>query len=165
MKVATLAIIRRDNQVLLGFRKTGEIGQAILNGPGGKCEPDESPLDCVIRETKEEVGIELDRDKLEKVAVIIFHVDNKPAYYVHVFRTSNFVGEPVETVEMVPEWYHIDHLPFNQMFESDRAWWPRALGDEVPFRAKVYYHGQAKELDRVVFCDSKLEPQQNLFVS
>lgn len=155
MKIATLAIIRRDHQVLLGYKKTGEIGQNILNGPGGKCLPDESPLDCVIRETKEEVGIELDRESLEKVAVITFHFNNEPAYYVHVFRADKFLGEPRETDEMVPEWHDVDRLPFDQMFDSDRDWWPVALSHQVPFQGKVYYRDQAEKVTRVVLRSGK----------
>ena len=40
MKIATLGIITRGNQVLLGLKQGGsEIGDGTLNGPGGKHEP------------------------------------------------------------------------------------------------------------------------------
>ncbi|MHB8660588.1 MAG: 8-oxo-dGTP diphosphatase [Minisyncoccota bacterium] len=145
MKTATVVIITQGDKILLG-RKQGspEIGAGTLNGPGGKMEPfDKTILDCVIRETEEELGIALDPAKIEKVAIITFYVAGEPYQEVHFYRTSSFSGEPHETDSMVPEWHDIDKVPFERMLESDPYWFPQLLHGEK-FRTNVYYREKAK---------------------
>ncbi|KXJ98477.1 MAG: hypothetical protein UZ19_OD1000681 [Parcubacteria bacterium OLB19] len=150
MKIATLALIIRNNQILLGYKKKGEIGQETLNGPGGKKEDNESLEKCLVRETQEEVGITLDIDRLEKVGIITFFNAETPDFEVHIFRTEYFLGTPIETLDMVPDWYNIDNLPLDKMLESDREWFPRMANGEK-FDARVYYRSRAKDFDRIEF--------------
>ena len=51
--VANLVFLTRGQEVLLIHKKTG-LGAGKINGPGGKLEPGESPLEGAIREV--EVG-------------------------------------------------------------------------------------------------------------
>ncbi|HEY6018811.1 MAG TPA: NUDIX domain-containing protein, partial [Candidatus Paceibacterota bacterium] len=128
MKYATLAIIEKDGQVLLGYKKKGveEISD-ILNGPGGKVETGETPEQCVVRETEDELGILLDIYSLEKVALITFLAGGIADFIVHVYRTSVFMGEPQETRVMVPHWFPIIAIPYERMLEGDREWFPNVL--------------------------------------
>lgn len=150
MKIATLALILQGDTVLLGYKKKGEIGAHTLNGPGGKCEEGETPVECVIRETVEEVGIKLFPEHLEETALITFYAAGVPDFKVHIFRTSMFSGIPAETADMVPGWYDIHNLPLDQMLESDREWILRAIRGSR-FEANVYYKKRAAEFDRVEF--------------
>ena len=150
MKIATLAIILRGNEVLLGLKKGGEIGSNTLNGPGGKCKKDETPIECVIRETKEEVGIELDRAHLVETAVITFYAAGIPDFEVHIFRTRMFSGTPIETAEMIPGWCNTNDLPIERMLESDRKWFVKAINGDK-FRANVYYRGRASGFISIKF--------------
>ncbi len=138
MKRATLALITRDGRVLLGRKKEAEIGTGTWNGPGGKMEEGETPLACVIRETYEEVGVTLHPDSLTEIATILFTIGGEKKFLVHVFRTDTHDGDPVESDEMVPAWHAIDALPYEEMLESDAAWFPKALSGE-PFAARVAY--------------------------
>ena len=52
--LATILFIIKDGQVLLIEKKTG-LGAGKINGPGGKIEPGETPLEAAIRETQEEL--------------------------------------------------------------------------------------------------------------
>lgn len=58
------AVIRQNGQTLICSRpKNSSLGD-FMEFPGGKCEPDESPEDCIVREIREELGaaiIPLDR--------------------------------------------------------------------------------------------------------
>ena len=150
MKVATLAIIIKNNQVLLGFKKKGEIGSQTINGPGGKVEAGETLEECLVRETREEVGVELDENKLEKTAVITFFVKEVPDFEVHIFRTSSFSGTPKETLDMIPAFYDVDALPFDKMLESDRDWFEKAIRGER-FNARVYYNERASGFKKIEF--------------
>lgn len=151
MKKATLAIIIRDEKLLLG-RKQGdpEIGAGTLNGPGGKLEPNESLLDCLVREIREEVAIEIDRTSAKKVAIVTFFVTSVPDFEVHVYRADRFSGEPRETEAMIPEWHALDHIPYDRMLEADSHFFPRLLAGET-FNANVYYREKAKGFEGIEF--------------
>jgi 8-oxo-dGTP diphosphatase len=151
MKIATLGIITRGNQVLLGLKQGGsEIGDGTLNGPGGKKEPDETILECLLRETEEEVGIVLNPEQVEKLAIITFHAAGVSDFQVHVYRSSSFSGEPHETSSMIPGWYDVHTFPIDRMLESDRAWFPLVIRGKK-FRANVYYRERAKGFIRIEF--------------
>jgi len=55
-EVATLLFVARAGEVLLIRKKRG-LGAGKINGPGGRLEENETPLECAIRETQEELLI------------------------------------------------------------------------------------------------------------
>jgi len=150
MKIATLGIIVRNGKVLLGERKRGEIGTGVLSSPGGKLDRGETPTACVIRETREELGIELDFSALRLVAVISFFAADKLDFCVYVYLAEAFHGELKETADMIPEWHPLESLPFDRMYESDKHWFLKAARGEE-FRANVYYRGRAEGFDHIDF--------------
>ncbi|MCR4275793.1 MAG: NUDIX domain-containing protein [Candidatus Parcubacteria bacterium] len=150
MKIATLGIVLQNGTVLLGEKKKGEIGTGVLSGPGGKLDPGETLPECLVRETREELKIELDPASLELVAIIDFYAAGEIDFCVYVYRTETFFGELEETADMIPAWYPLDNLPYDRMFDSDRHWFARAACGEK-FRANVYYRERAKDFDRIEF--------------
>jgi len=57
--VAACALIDPDNRVLIAQRPEGKAMAGLWEFPGGKIEPGETPEDCLIREFREELEIEL----------------------------------------------------------------------------------------------------------
>ncbi|WP_343207512.1 bifunctional GNAT family N-acetyltransferase/(deoxy)nucleoside triphosphate pyrophosphohydrolase [Ameyamaea chiangmaiensis] len=57
--VAAAALLDRDNRVLLARRPEGKPMAGLWEFPGGKIEQDETPEDALIRELREELGIEV----------------------------------------------------------------------------------------------------------
>ena len=53
-ETATLMFVIRNDEVLLIRKKRG-LGAGKMNGPGGRIEQGETPLQCAIRETEEEL--------------------------------------------------------------------------------------------------------------
>lgn len=130
MKKATLVFIQRGEEVLLGMKKTGEIGQRTWNGPGGKIEPGETAIECLIREAREELGVTLRAEDLTHQAEILFRNSEGSDFLVEIFVTTRFEGEPEETADMIPAWFHREELPFTQMLSGDRDWIPRVLAGD-----------------------------------
>nr|CAD7263019.1 unnamed protein product [Timema shepardi] len=124
-KVLTLAIIRDSGNVLLGMKKRG-FGKGKWNGFGGKVELGETIHQAAMRELQEECGLHV--DEMDRVGLLEFQFEGDPVLLeVHVFTTTNFKGEPVETDEMFPKWFPIDQIPFDKMWLDDRIWFPLLL--------------------------------------
>jgi 8-oxo-dGTP diphosphatase len=140
MRQQTLAFITdvTAHAVLLGEKKSGEIGTGTVNGPGGGIEQGETAIDCIIRETQEEFGITLFRTALLDVGTITSYINGKPFARVYLFWTHVWSGTPIETDSMTPQWMRMPQLPYERMLGGDRHWFPRALKREK-FNAEVHY--------------------------
>lgn len=124
-KIHTLCIICQHPRILLGMKKRG-FGEGKWNGFGGKVVPGETIEEAARRELKEEAGIEAGR--LEKLGILEFEFIGEPdTLEVHIFRSDDFSGEPTESEEMRPQWFHVDDTPFGQMWLDDRYWLPLFL--------------------------------------
>jgi len=53
------AIIEKDGLILLAQRGNGMDRHGKWEFPGGKLETDETPDECIVREIKEELGVEI----------------------------------------------------------------------------------------------------------
>jgi len=54
---ATLCEIVHGGRLLLQRKSAGRFGEGKWNGPGGKVQPGETPLECVVREVRDETGL------------------------------------------------------------------------------------------------------------
>lgn len=89
-------------------------------------EDGETIEEAAAREMREEAGLEA--VAMEKSGVIDFEFENDTKVLeVHIFRVTKFGGEPLETEEMKPQWFHIDEIPFEQMWPDDAYWLPLLL--------------------------------------
>ena len=59
------AIIRHNSKILLCQRKTGALA-GKWEFPGGKLENGESPEECLVREVREELGVEIAVERIYK---------------------------------------------------------------------------------------------------
>lgn len=124
MPVATLCVIYDHHQkkLLLAYKKKG-FGQGLWNSPGGKPEKNESIETTAIRETAEEIGLQI--HQIEPAGDLIFHHPagtEFPLLKVCVFRALKWSGQIQETAEMKPQWFAINNLPFSQMWPDDIYW-------------------------------------------
>lgn len=56
--VAACALVDTDGRVLIAQRPEGKQLAGLWEFPGGKVEPGETPEECLIRELREEIGVE-----------------------------------------------------------------------------------------------------------
>lgn len=70
---ATLCYLREGGKTLFLYRNKGEkdIHNGLYVAPGGKTEPGERGIDCIMREFLEETGLTLKDPRLRQV--ITFH--------------------------------------------------------------------------------------------
>jgi 8-oxo-dGTP diphosphatase len=118
---ATLLFIVREEKILLIHKKRG-FGAGKINGPGGKVDPGETPLESALRETFEELGIK----PLGTEASGELHFQFRDGFSLHctVFLAHAFEGEPQETDEALPFWISLDAIPYDKMWADDRYWLP-----------------------------------------
>lgn len=116
-------------EVCLAMKKRG-FGLGRWNGAGGKVAEGESIEDAVRRETKEEIGVDV--EKMEKVGEITFRFKFKPEFdqLVHVYITDDWQGEPTESEEMNPKWHKVEDIPYTLMWPDDMFWLPKVLEDK-----------------------------------
>ncbi len=60
MKEVTAAILRKEDKVLIAQRAPGENLAGKWEFPGGKIEPGETPQECLKREIREELDVDID---------------------------------------------------------------------------------------------------------
>ena len=135
-KILTLCIIHQYPRVLLGMKKRG-FGAGRWNGFGGKVGEVEAIEEAAKREVQEEAGIAV--AAIEPAGMLEFSWDGKPEILeVHIFRATEFTGEPQETEEMRPQWFHTDEIPFDAMWPDDRYWMPLFLAGKK-FRGRFIF--------------------------
>lgn len=140
-QLTTLAIIRRDDQVLLAMKKHGH-GAGWWNGYGGKVEPGETVETAMVRELREESGLIAKTYRPRGVLEFYFDGTDK-IVEMHIFEVTKYQGEPVETDEMAPKWFALTDIPYDRMWPADRGWMELYFaGHDVA--GKAVFDGQTK---------------------
>ncbi len=123
-QIATLVFVISGERVLLIHKKRG-LGAGKINGPGGRIDPGESPLECAVREVQEELRVT--PIGLAQSGELLFQFTDGLSIHVTVFMASGCIGEPQETEEAKPLWAPLDKIPYEQMWADDRLWIPLML--------------------------------------
>ena len=136
-KIMTLCMVHKHPQVLLGMKKRG-FSKGRWNGFGGKLKENETPEENVIQELKEECRI-IAKD-IQKKTVLNFFFEHEPEEYieVNVFGVYDFEGEPRESEEMIPKWFHIDEIPYDLMWPDD-IYWHNLFFSGKKFKGNFYF--------------------------
>ncbi len=155
-KLATLAYIRHEDEVLLLYRnkKKNDFHEGKYIGIGGRLEPGETPLECVIREVKEESGYSFSNTDIQFRGYIYFDEVNRdktnedlPAFNWLVFIYSAFVLEKKSFVN--PEgdlrWFFVKDIPYDRMWGGDRIFTPKILETNEIIEGKFLY-----DVDKII---------------
>lgn len=142
MKQTTLCYLVSEGRCLMLHRtkKDHDASHDKWIGVGGKCEGDESPDECMIREVREETGLEVTAWRYR--GIVTFVSDIWPCEYMHLFEATAWQGQQVECDEGDLQWVSIDRLFDLQLWPGDRIFLSLMHHREQPFFSlKLVYRG------------------------
>jgi len=92
MLVVAAALTDRDGRVLMAQRPADKQHGGLWEFPGGKVEAGEVPKAALVRELREELGIEIDPDALDAVA--FSESPGERHVVLMLYRCRSWRGEP-----------------------------------------------------------------------
>jgi 8-oxo-dGTP diphosphatase len=150
MILATLCYLKHDGRTLMIHRdkRPDDMHFGKWNGLGGKFEPGETPEECVVRELREESGLEIARPRLH--GLLIFPGFKGDDWYVFVFTATDFNGELAESPEGELRWIPDENLEDLPLWPSDHIFLPWLRKGKF-FSARFIYQGDEMKDYTVAF--------------
>ena len=142
MKQTTLCYIEENEAYLMLHRvkKINDENKDKWVGVGGKLEYGESPFDCVRREAKEEVGVEL--TGLTYRGIITFVSNEFGTEYMHLFHAKGYSGSIAESCdEGIPKWVKKKDIEDLNIWEGDKIFLKLLDSEGRFFSLKLVYDG------------------------
>lgn len=140
---STLCYIKKDNKYLMLHRikKENDLNEGKWIGVGGKCEPGETPADCVVREVFEETGLTL--TKYHCHGLVKFVSDKWEDEDMYLYSATDFTGEiredcPEGELKWIPE----DEVLTLPTWEGDKYFIEPLLRGEERIDMLVEYKGE-----------------------
>ncbi len=120
-------------------KKENDINKDKWIGVGGRFEADESPEECLLREVREETGLELTSWKLR--GIVTFRTDSVPTEYMFLYTADGYEGTLTDCDEGVLEWVEKSKIYELPIWEGDKIFF-RLLETEADFFSlKLCYEG------------------------
>lgn len=138
---ATACYLKKENKILMikFAKKWGN----VYAPPGGKFEEGESPLDCIIREYKEETGLTLINPKLQGISYWKDSVEG----IIFVYTAEDYVGDLTSVSEEgTLEWIDVKDLQNITQFEQNQKFTPYLFKNEL-FEGKFLLGEKCKVLE------------------
>ncbi len=143
LKQTTLCYMERDGRYLMLHRvkKDHDASHNKWIGIGGKCEKDESPDECMLREVKEETGLDVIGWRYR--GIVTFISDVWPCEYMHLFTSHQWKGTMVrDCAEGVLQWVDRRDIFALTLWPGDRIFLRLLMNPWQPFFSlKLIYRG------------------------
>lgn len=91
MLVVCAAVIEREDKILIAQREEGDRAEFKWEFPGGKIEEGESPEECIVREIREELDMDIEVVELFDV---IYHKYPEKNILLIVYKCNHRNGLP-----------------------------------------------------------------------
>ncbi|MCB8879680.1 8-oxo-dGTP diphosphatase MutT [Acidisoma cellulosilytica] len=121
--VAACVLIDAQGRVLIARRPEGRAMAGLWEFPGGKLEPGESPEEALVRELREELGVDVARSCLAPF-VFASHTYEKFHLLMPLFLCRRWQGQPFPKEGQLIRWVSTDELMDYQMLPADRPLLP-----------------------------------------
>ncbi|WP_309247942.1 NUDIX hydrolase [Paenibacillus tyrfis] len=127
--------ITRDEQFLM-LRRNNPPFKNMWNCVGGKMMPDETPREAVIREVKEETGLDLQSVQFKGIATW------NQAGGMYIFVADQFTGDLTESAEGTLAWKSKEWIMQSpEVVSSIRTILDDVLATNVPVEFALFYTG------------------------
>ena len=129
---STLCYLERDGRypMLHRVKKEHDLNRDKWIGVGGKFERDESPVDCLLREVREETGLTLRAWRCR--GIVTFVCPPYETEQMYLFTADRFEGAMTDCDEGELCWVPKDEAEHLPIWEGDRIFF-RLLREERPF--------------------------------
>lgn len=136
----TQCYIEKDNKYLMLHRvkKKQDLNEGKWMGVGGKFEQNESPEECMMREVKEETGLNVLSYQYRGIVTFVSNLVDE-AEYLHLFTIDEFDGEIIECNEGELAWIDKEEIYKLPMWEGDKYFLNLLLERETFFSMKLVY--------------------------
>ena len=119
--LTTLVDIEKDEKYLMLYRnkKENNLNKGKWIGVGGKFLENESPLQCAVREVKEETGLTIYDPDFR--GVVVFNYNEEETEYMFLYTADKFTGEvDFNCNEGELKWIDKDDILNLNLWEGDR---------------------------------------------
>ena len=141
MNFTTLCYIEKENKYLMLHRtskkKDGNKDKWI--GVGGHFEKGESPEDCLLREVKEETGLELTSYQFR--GIVTFRSDEWPDEYMCLYTADRYTGNIGNCDEGELVWVEKGKIMDLNIWEGDKIFLKLLTENQPFFSLKLEYKG------------------------
>ena len=141
MNFTTLCYIEKENKYLMLHRtskkKDGNKDKWI--GVGGHFEKGESPEECLLREVKEETGLELTSYQFR--GIVTFRSDEWPDEYMCLYTADRYTGDIGNCDEGELVWVEKGKIMDLNIWEGDKIFLKLLTENQPFFSLKLEYKG------------------------
>ena len=141
MNFTTLCYIEKENKYLMLHRtskkKDGNKDKWI--GVGGHFEKGESPEDCLLREVKEETGLELTSYQFR--GIVTFISDEWPDEYMCLYTADRYTGDIGNCDEGELVWVEKEKIMDLNIWKGDKIFLKLLMENQPFFSLKLEYKG------------------------
>ena len=141
MNFTTLCYIEKENKYLMLHRtskkKDGNKDKWI--GVGGHFEKGESPEECLLREVKEETGLELTSYQFR--GIVTFISDEWPDEYMCLYTADKYTGDIGNCDEGKLVWVEKGKIMDLNIWEGDKIFLKLLMENQPFFSLKLEYKG------------------------
>lgn len=155
MKSTTLCYIEKGNQYLM-LHRTKKLNDDNFDkwiGIGGKIEKGETPKMCILREAKEETGLDL--TSVTYRGIVRFRNSFYDDEDMYLFTSDSFSGTIKECDEGNLEWVDKDKLYELPMWEGDKIFLEALKKDNRVFSLTLNYEKDSLISYRMEYTDQQ----------
>ena len=121
-------------------KKENDVNKDKWVGIGGHFEEDESPEECLLREVREETGLQLISYRFR--GIVTFISDRWDTEYMHLFTADKFDGSIAECDEGELCWVEKSKVYDLPIWEGDKIFFRLLDEREDFFSLKLRYEGE-----------------------
>lgn len=153
----TICFIKKGTKFLM-LNRNKHPNMGLWNGVGGKIEPDETPVDSMLREVYEETGLRVSKFRYGGVVKWISEGETSGMHLYVAEMPRVYYSTPIQKDEGLLEWKEIDWILDSKnkgVVENIHSYLPIALGSHMPKEHMFFYENN--EIVSYQFCPMKKE--------